>query len=137
MRSAFLFSSEKKSQIWLLKIKEKNNCLEFTHVWYHNSLIIVISYFRLRQYIAGLAFLYITNVSFYNLQSVPFKNKLKYKCCLFGRGNWLVCRELQTMPILFIRIRLYGSHKYCILKRNVETVCAMNIVKSIIKHNKT
>ena len=28
---------------------------------------------------------------------------------------------------------IYSLHKYCILKRNIETVCTMSIVKSIIK----
>ena len=31
--------------------------------------------------------MYNTNVSFYNLQTVPFKNILKYKCSIFGRGK--------------------------------------------------
>ena len=80
---------------------------------------------------------------FYNLQTVPVKNKLKYKCSIFGRGKSLICKELQTMPMLVIRIRLYSLHKNCIPKINTETACTlysvqytMYIVKSIIKHNK-
>ena len=55
-------------------MKEKNNC---------TILCKIISYFKLR--IIGLyhlVFLYITNV--YNLQTVPFKNKLKYKSRKLG-----------------------------------------------------
>ena len=45
----------------------------------------------------------------------------------------LICTELQTMRILAIRILLYSLHKYCIFERNIETDCAMYIVKSRIK----
>ena len=49
-------------------------------------------------------FWYITIVSFYNLQTVPFKNKSKYKCSLFG-VKCLICTELQTMLYLYNKTR--------------------------------
>ena len=39
----------------------------------------------------SLAFLYITIVSFNNLQTVPFKHKYSLSC----RGKGLICTELQ------------------------------------------
>ena len=40
------------------------------------------------------------------------------------------------MPKLVIRIRLHSLHKYCILKRNIETACTVYNVHSE-NHNKT
>ena len=44
---------------------------------------------------------------FYNLQIVPFKNILKYKCSIFGGGKWLLCTEPCLPYTCYKNARLY------------------------------